>query len=1259
MLTKDNFKQLLLTLNFNQNDQLFSKSIGNAIMQVDFANEKLIYPTEVTIHEHQTCNFKAAENFVVFECVHRLLEKGYQPEHIELEPKWQVGHGASGGRADIMVRDYQNTPFLIIECKTYGREFNNAWRDTLDYGGQVFSYVEQEKSVGYVCLYASDLQENEGKKTIQLQQKIITVKDNEDLVKNNPNEISFAKATNVKQRFKVWQTVYKSEAAEVGIFEPNIAAYTVGKNKYTLEHDTSTLIAENMRGKYHEFRTILRTFNVSRRENAFEVLVNLFLCKIVDEKNNPDDLNFYWKGIAIDDYFKLVDRLQRLYQQGMKDYLKQDITYVSEEEIKNAFWAVKKGKNSTQLEILKLFHELKYYKGLDFDFIKVTNKENFDKNAKILIKIIQMWQNLRLTSNEQNQFLGDMFEYFLDNGVKQSEGQFFTPIPICKFIVSSLPLEEMISDYEKPLKVIDYACGSGHFLTEYAEHASHIVKHIKQIEDVTPYYEAITGIEKEDRLAKVAKVAAFMHGRNEIKVMDSDALAENKDIKNNDFDVLIANPPFAVEDFLTTLNEEERENFSLMELVNNIGTNNIQCFFLERTAQLMRASGVIGVIVPSSILSNTDNIHIRTREILLSYFDFISITELGSQTFGKTGTNTVVLFLRRKSERPEQLDLFKERVESYFNDFANANQLSIDVFGDGAIIKAYCDYQEIAYSVYLDVLQNQWNDDLFEHELFKNYQDEFNKSTEIINLKKQKRFTSQTKDQQIAELNKKLLNNIRIAEQDKILFFMLTRQNQQSVLIVKTPSDNKAQKAFLGYEWSSAKGNEGLKYKGGDTVNSIITPMFDPKDRLNPNKLSYLIHQNFIGEVVTIPNELNEFVSQVNLTDMLDFSRTTLDKAIRTSVQKKTVIESKYPLERLGDVCKVSIGGTPSRKISEYFTGDNLWVSISEMNGQPITDTKEKITNLAITDSNVKLIPKGTTLLSFKLSIGKTAIAGADLYTNEAIAGLIPIEKDKISNKYLFHLFNGKLIDLENVGNKAFGKSLNSTYLKDEVKIPLPPLDIQDQIVAECEKIDNEYESNLIKIKELENKINDIFENLTTLGEGIKQTYRLNNSNIFNLSIGKRVLQSEVLTDSSMGIPVYSANVFQPFGFINKDTLTDFSKPSVLWGIDGDWMVNTMPANMEFYPTDHCGVIQVDESYFNYKYLAFALRKAGEEIGFSRSKRASIDRISSISVTAPPIDLQNKGMEKVLEIESKIHILEQTMTEIIIKKQAVLNKYLT
>ena len=100
---------------------------------MNFTKKEITYPEAagLVINERQTCNFDANENFVVLECVHRLLEKGYKPEHIELEPKWKLGRGASGGRADILLKDNDGRPLLIIECKTAGIEFKRAWNKTL------------------------------------------------------------------------------------------------------------------------------------------------------------------------------------------------------------------------------------------------------------------------------------------------------------------------------------------------------------------------------------------------------------------------------------------------------------------------------------------------------------------------------------------------------------------------------------------------------------------------------------------------------------------------------------------------------------------------------------------------------------------------------------------------------------------------------------------------------------------------------------------------------------------------------------------------------------------------------------------------------------------------------------------------------------------------------------------------------------------------------------------------------------------------
>ena len=169
-------------------------------------------------------------------------------------------------------------------------------------------------------------------------------------------------------------------------------------------------------------------------------------------------------------------------------------------------------------------------------------------------------------------------------------------------------------------------------------------------------------------------------------------------------------------------------------------------------------------------------------------------------------------------------------------------------------------------------------------------------------------------------------------------------------------------------------------------------------------------------------------------------------------------------------------------------------------------------------------------------------------------------------------------------------------------------------------------------------------------------TLKLSNTTVFDISIGKRVLNSEVSPQYT--IPVYSANVFEPFGMIDKLLIEDFSKPSVLWGIDGDWMVNIVDAGIPFYPTDHCGVLRIKTDDILPNYMAYLLEKEGKKVGFSRTYRASIDRIESLSVQAAPIEEQRKAIKEIETYESEIAAAKAVMAACTEKKKMILDKWL-
>lgn len=101
--------------------------------------------------------------------------------------------------------------------------------------------------------------------------------------------------------------------------------------------------------------------------------------------------------------------------------------------------------------------------------------------------------------------------------------------------------------------------------------------------------------------------------------------------------------------------------------------------------------------------------------------------------------------------------------------------------------------------------------------------------------------------------------------------------------------------------------------------------------------------------------------------------------------------------------------------------------------------------------------------------------------------------------------------------------------------------------------------------------------------------------------------------------------------------MKDYSRPSVIWGIDGDWMVNIIPAGVPFYPTDHCGVLRIKTEKILPEYMMYALQAEGEYERFSRNNRASAQRIRSLVVQAPETKIQKNIIDELKALDDKIN----------------------
>lgn len=1240
MITKTNLESLLIAMGFVKNGNVYEKHFAafDCALKVDFANKKLIYPVAIKGRERNG-GFDQPENFVVFECVNRLLEKGYRPEHIELEKVWQLGHEQKGGRADICISDSDGSMLVIIECKTYGKEFDKYYKKTIADGDQLFSYWQQERAIKWLVLYASDLSDD----GIIYKAPTINCTDYKSVLesaKKDKTILSYQEAYTKEQLFEVWKETYACKFYDDLVFSSDSRAYKIGV-KPLLKKDLHDFTPDDK--IVNKFEEILRHNNVSDKENAFNRLVALFICKLVDEskKGEDDEVEFQYKQ-GTDTYETLQDRLQRLHTEGMQEFMREKIFYVSNDYPEWLFTTYTGHQRQKAIEDLKeKIRILKFYSNNDFSFKDVHNEELFYQNGKILVEVVQLFEQYRIVYPSKHQFLGDLFEQLLNKGFKQNEGQFFTPMPITRFIWDCLPVERMTHS-EKGIiypKVIDYACGAGHFLTEAVEAINAFVDNGGDNSWVRDH---IYGIEKDYRLARVSKISLFMNGAGGGNIIFGDGLenAPDKQIENNSFDVLVANPPYSVKDFKQHL---QLKNNSF-ELIDRIGENGseIEVLFVERIAQLLKPKGIAAVILPSSILSNDSASYMGAREQLLQNFYIRAIVQLGSQTFGATGTNTVVLFLEKYDEPPKKKDLVTDSVNAILSGE------DITEWKDRDIYESYLAQIEVSEEDYAPFIKEGLAlEELAEGEYFKMYIDAFNASTEIKNLRKLKTFQRKTVDEQAAEIRQRFYKYAKSIEFEKLFYFALTYEQQ--TVIITAPADNAAQKEFLGYEWSNRKGAEGIQIKtpGGK--------MFDSSNRTSDNTLAFTVRQSFSGTVPALSDATIIYAGVVQTCDTMDFSRASYNKSIRTSVKKPIQIHSKYPVVKLSSVVDIISGGTPDTKIPEYWDGDIPWLSVADFNKNVrfVCEAEKHITEAGLSNSSTQYLYEGDIIISARGTVGVVAQVSSPVTFNQSCYGLRA--KATVDKGYLYYALYGEREHIESLATgMKFPSIVRNTF--DEIKIPLPPLEIQQQIVADCEKIDDEYNTTRMSIEEYRKKIADLFNKMEVISSGGGYRLTLSDKAKFVVSIGQRVLTSELVSDGT--IPVFSANVFEPFGYVNKLLIEDFSSDSILWGIDGDWMVNYYAKEQPFYPTDHCGVLRILTDEVNPRYMAHVLEKEGRKMNFSRSYRASIDRVEGITFTVPGIEVQNDAMDKVLELEQKITEAEKQLADIATKKADVLKKYL-
>ena len=1228
MITSENFERFLESSGFVLNDNLYSHETG---LKADILNQKLIYPDSILGHDRNT-SFEMNENFVVFECVHRLLSKGYRPEHIELEKQWHLGHDPKSGRADICVSDESGSVLFIVECKTWGKEFDKAMKDTLNDGAQLFSYWQQESSCKWLVLYTSDIQEDG---TIEYKSPSVNCSDDENLKlqAEHDNDVKlYMNAESAAKKYEVWNETYNLELYDDVIFSDDTSAYDIGIRPLR-KRDLKIFLEDGKNRIVNSFEEILRHNNVSDKENAFNRLIALFICKLVDEmkKGEDDEVDFQYRHRA-DSYESLQDRLQRLYTQGMHDFMHEDITYVSSEYPRQLFSNyTNQNREEAIRDLEKTIRKLKFFTNNDFAFKDVHNEELFYQNGKILVEVVQLFSKYRIVHESKHQVLGDLFEQLLDKGFKQNEGQFFTPMPITRFIWDSLPLKR----YKTWPRVIDYACGAGHFLTEAIEAINAHIEAQDGVKGNSWTRDCIYGIEKDYRLARVSKVSMFMNGAGESNIIFGDGLENTEQIKPGTFDILTANPPYSIASFMQHLTLRNNE-FNLSSSL-TANSSEIEVLFVERIAQLLTSGGIAAVILPSSILSNDSSCYMGAREVILKNFMIRSIVQFGSKTFGATGTNTVVMFLERYKFPPERYSLVKDSVTAILDG------RNLSGWEDEKILAGYLDMQGMSHEDWKIFTDRKVEPETL-HEYFRMYVDAFSSRKENQKLKTDRP----------EEYRRRFYEYARKNESEKLMYYGLTYT--QRTVVILAPSDNAGQKEFLGYDWSSKKGAEGIQYapvRGGK--------LYVDANREAEGTLAHVVRQSFSDDDVMMTEDNARYTRIVRTWEMIDFSRLNFNKAMRLREQKNFDIESEYPSVSLVSVATLNVPKSEAKIFPDDMTASFIDMSSVSSEGRIITMTDRPISDLWTGSYNffregdiiTAKMMSGAENMKCAITEGLTngiGFGSSEFYT-------LRCDNSKVMTRYVYEFLNTSSVrEAAWTSVTGTGRLRVPSRFYETLNIPLPPMDIQTQIVNECMKIDSLNENLQKRIKTNRERIESIFRELESKPSVMRMSF--DDKRYFTLMIGRRVLNSELVEGGH--IPVFSANVFEPFGYADDllKGFDDFTSDSILWGIDGDFMVSFYAKGHAFYPTDHCGVLRVITDRVHPRYMARVLEREGKQAGFSRSYRASLDRVGRITFDVPDVRLQNNMMNEVLSLESEIAEAMKKIESLSGKKESILKKYL-
>lgn len=367
--------------------------------------------------------------------------------------------------------------------------------------------------------------------------------------------------------------------------------------------------------------------------------------------------------------------------------------------------------------------------------------------------------------------------------------------------------------------------------------------------------------------------------------------------------------------------------------------------------------------------------------------------------------------------------------------------------------------------------------------------------------------------------------------------------------------------------------------------------------------------------------------------------------------------------KRFDEVFSLQIGKTPDRKNKAFFEGTNTWVSIKDLGDKYILSSHECISDEAAT--NISIVKKGTVIMSFKLTVGKCAIAAKDLYTNEAIMAFNTKDGYEINSSFLYYYLKGYKW---NGANKAvMGLTLNKATISKH-NLSIPPLSTQLSIVSELDKINELIRLKKEQLSDYDKLAQSLFYEM--FGDPVEnekgwEVKKLGEE--YKVSSSKRIMQDEWTTE---GVPFLKvSDVVSKINGQNSEPSTFISETTYSKLVDS----NAVPVQNDILITSRgtlglCYIVKNEDRFYfqdgmitwlaeckgnitplfltylfkNHHFLQQITSKANK----STVAYISISQISKRKIPLPPLSLQNLFAQRIELIEQQKAEIKSTIADL-------------